>query len=203
MKNRKYYSSHTAILDTFMTIALVSLALFYIAFPLINPISKSTTEGIIPKSDFLISLEWNEKSTSDIDIWVKDPTGRVVSFLNKSDNGVFLDKDDIGTNSDIINLADGTAYTIEINREVINIRGFVPGVYTVNAHYYRGYDKDLNLRYELVKMQPFALLFKGESVIHKMGEEVTLIRFEVDVEGIVRKIDRNFEAFVNDNRTTK
>ena len=195
MRNRNY-GSDTAILDTFVTIALVSLALFYIAFPLINPISKKADEAPIPKVDMMIVLEWDSKSPSDVDLWVKSPTDKIISFRNKSTAGMFLDRDDMGTITDKITLPDGTQKDVELNREVASIRGYTPGIYTVNVHFYRGYDTP-EVKLELIQMQPYRIVTVNSKRLHRQGEEITILRFEVDSNGKIVRFDEDQDFFVN------
>ena len=53
-----------------------------IAFILINPVAKKG--DVIKKAEYMIVLEWNHEYNDDVDLWVKDPAGNVVSFLQKS-----------------------------------------------------------------------------------------------------------------------
>jgi len=47
-----------------------------------------------------------------------------------------LDKDDLGYVNDIVYNANGKVTKVNINREVVTIRGIIPGEYLINAHYY-------------------------------------------------------------------
>jgi hypothetical protein len=47
-----------------------------------------------------------------------------------------LDKDDLGYVNDIVYNANGKITRVNINREVVTIRGIIPGEYLINAHYY-------------------------------------------------------------------
>jgi len=47
-----------------------------------------------------------------------------------------LDKDDLGYANDVVYNANGKISKVNINREVVTIRGIIPGEYIINAHHY-------------------------------------------------------------------
>jgi len=108
--------------------------MFILALLLINPVTK--TSEVERKAEFLIILDWDKNSSDDIDLWIEDPVGNVLSFKNKTSGLMHLDKDDLGKVNDIIYLPDGTSQIIELNREVATFRGWVKGEYAINVHMY-------------------------------------------------------------------
>ena len=71
------YVSNVAFTDLLFNIVVGLAFLFLLAFILMNPIAKD--KDIEEKSDFIITLEWDDESGDDIDLWVRDPAGRVLS----------------------------------------------------------------------------------------------------------------------------
>jgi hypothetical protein len=189
--------------DIYANVAGMMAALFFLTFLLLVSQTKNQNEGaIMPKADFLITLDWNVASDVDIDLWVKDPEGKLVSFVNKSITGMFLDRDDLGYRHDIIKNHDGTETKIEINQEVVTIRGFKPGRYVVNAQYYNSrlerLDSSEKLSIVVIKLQPFGYIFKKSDIeIKGQGSEVTLVSFELDSKGNVINVSTETELFVN------
>lgn len=195
---KRGHSSLIAWLDLYMNIACTAVALFVIAFIFMAvDNTKKTEEGILPKADFLITLDWSTKSNNDIDLWVRDPDNMVVGYRAPSVVGMFLDRDDLGNRHDIIVDKSGKQTTIEINQEVITIRGYKQGKYTVNAHYYRGSTVE-NLTVSVLKLQPFSYVFRSnETILDQEGQEKTLVSFEIDSEGKLISISTESDLFVN------
>jgi hypothetical protein len=96
-------------------------------------------------------------------------------------------------NDTIVN-ADGTTSTVKINREVVTIRGIIEGEYIINGHYYseRSYTqlelknkRNLTIRVELHKVNPYSILWVGEKKFTHRGQEETFVRFRLDKDGRV------------------
>lgn len=191
-------TSLIAWLDFFMNIAGSAIALFVVSFLLIaNENSKKTDEGVMPKADFLITLNWNPKSIYDLDLWVRDPSGNMVGYRRPSIPGMFLDRDDTGSTHDYVLNADGTKKPIEINEEVVTIRGFRPGRYTINVHYFRGSTPEV-ASLKILKLQPFGYVYeKKEIILDREGQEKTIVTIEIDKDGKVVSIDETPDLFVN------
>jgi hypothetical protein len=131
MKQR--HSSFLALNDLLFNILLGFVCLFIIAFLMINPISK--TEDIPFKAEFLIVVEWDKESKSDVDVWVMGPDAVPVGFNNKNSGYITLERDDLGSTSDTF-FIDGKQVVTKINREIVTIRNIVPGSYYINLHLY-------------------------------------------------------------------
>jgi len=70
-----------------------------------------------------------------IDMVVQKNNDTIFDFNTMGIN-MYLDKDDLGYANDIVKNIDGTITKVNINREVVTIRGIIPGEYIINAHYY-------------------------------------------------------------------
>ena len=106
--------------------------LFIIAFILINPNSEKTRRS---KKSRIYGSYRMAKFNDDIDLWVKSPDGKTVSFVKKENGIMNLEKDDLGVANDSTVDEYGQRKVIYINREVITIRGILAGQYQV-AHMY-------------------------------------------------------------------
>ena len=133
------YQSNLAFVDFLFILLLAFISMFILALILINPVTKKSE--VERKAEFLITLEWDKESRDDVDIWVEDPLGKVVSFRNKTVDVMHLDKDDLGQINDTIRFPDGSTQVIHLNREVVTLRGWVEGEYTINAHMYNKRDR--------------------------------------------------------------
>ena len=128
------YKSTIGFIDLLFNILLGFAFLFIIAFLLIKPEAKK--EDFERRAEFVVVMEWNHDMPDDIDLYVQDPTGNIVSFRTPIKNFMHLDKDDLGYVNDIVYNANGKVTKVNINREVVTIRGIIPGEYLINAHYY-------------------------------------------------------------------
>ena len=109
------YVSNVAFTDLLFNIVVGLAFLFLLAFILMNPIAKD--KDIEEKSDFIIILTWDDESGDDIDLWVRDPLGNIVSFRNRGAGLMHLDRDDLGLSNDRILKSDGKyEYIIRIKR---------------------------------------------------------------------------------------
>jgi hypothetical protein len=128
------FKSTIGFIDLLFNILLGFAFLFIIAFLLIKPEAKK--EDFERRAEFVIVMEWNHEMPDDIDLYVQDPIGDIVSFRHPIVNFMHLDKDDLGYVNDIVYNANGKITKVNINREVVTIRGIIPGEYIINAHYY-------------------------------------------------------------------
>ena len=133
MNNEKYKST-IGFTDLLFNILVGFAFLFIIAFILIKPEAKK--HDFERRAEFVVVLEWDHDQSDDIDLYVQDPTGGRVSFRHPIVNFMHLDKDDLGYVNDIVMNMDGTITKVNINREVVTIRGIIPGEHIINVHYY-------------------------------------------------------------------
>ena len=200
--NHERFKSTIGFTDLLFNILVGFAFLFIIAFLLIKPEAKK--KDFDRRAEFIVILEWDAGQPDDIDLYVEDPLGGITSFRHPRVNFSHLDKDDLGFRNDTIILPDGTVKTIPINREVITIRGNIPGEWTVNAHYYSPYGQKrsldvngetvvqdtnnkvqgaLTVKVELTKVTPYEILGIWEKKFHHKGQEETFVRFTIDNEG--------------------
>lgn len=188
LKSPDRYRNSIGMTDMLFNMLLGFVFLFIIAFLLINPITKKSDAP--KKAEFLIVIEWDEQLNDDIDLWVRDPSGNKVSFTNKAAGLMNLEKDDLGRSNDAVVMADGTIKYIMINREVVTIRGIVPGVYNAMAHVYARKlvagksitDKGF-INVTVIKVNPYMEVYKGTVNYDTKGQELTLLNFKIDEDG--------------------
>ena len=133
MNNEKYKST-IGFTDLLFNILVGFAFLFIIAFLLIKPEAKK--HDFERRAEFVVVMEWDDDQPDDIDLYVQDPTGNKVSFRTPIMNFMYLDKDDLGYANDVVYNANGTVTKVNINREVVTIRGIIPGEYIINVHHY-------------------------------------------------------------------
>ena len=206
MFDKNKYKSTIGFTDMLFNILVGFAFLFIVAFLLIKPEAKK--EDFERKAEFVVVMEWDHDQPDDIDLYVNDPTNRTVHFRLPITNFMYLDKDDLGYANDIVKNVDGTITKVNINREVVTIRGIIPGEYIINAHYYSArkwagqtlatnmdnagvYEvgkgkptgKKLTVKIELHKVDPYKIWWVGEKTFSRRGQEETFVRFIIDPDG--------------------
>ena len=186
----RFFSS-TAFIDLLFNIIVGVAFLFLIAFILINPVAKK--QDIESKADYLIILTWDSKSYNDIDLWMRDPLGNLMSFRNKDSGLMHLDRDDLGSRNDKVKLPDGTIKLISFNREIAALRGTIEGWYVVNTHNYRKRDAPNKVlgRIELIKVNPYRVIDVQELIFTLQGEEQTIWQFRMNAEGKIVELNND------------
>ena len=203
MNNEKYKST-IGFTDLLFNILVGFAFLFIIAFILIKPEAKKA--DFERKAEFVIVMEWDHDQPDDIDLYVQDPTQAKVHFRLPIVNFMYLDKDDLGFANDVVKYQDGTTKKVNINREVVTIRGIIAGEYVINAHYYSSREwtrlgrlttnpsdipskkvdeknDPLTVKIELHKVDPYKIMWVGEKKFFRKGQEETFVRFIIDKEG--------------------
>jgi len=189
MADKSKYGSSVAFTDLLFNIVVGLAFLFLLAFILMNPIAKE--KDVEEKSDFIIILTWDDDSGDDIDLWVRDPLGHILSFRNRETGFMNLDRDDLGLSNDKVMLPDGDYTYVYRNKEVASLRGTHEGEYLVNVHVYNkkpGKDSSMkpsNIRVELIKLNPYKEVTQAEFIAIKRGQEFTAFHFTLDEDGEV------------------
>ena len=200
MANNPKYVSNVAFTDLLFNIVVGLAFLFLLAFILMNPITKE--KDVEEKSDFIIVMTWDDESGDDIDLWVRDPLGNILSFRNRGVGLMHLDRDDLGLSNDKVMGADGKIEYVYRNKEVASLRGFNVGTYLVNAHVYNKKpwkDKKMgrsNIKIELIKLNPYQEVAQAEFVAVGRGQEFTAFHFTLNADGEVTKVDNEREPVI-------
>ena len=180
---KRNYHTNLAFLDLLFNTLLCFAALFSLAFILINPSKKNKT--VDAKAEFIITVIWPSEMDDDVDTYVEDPEGNLIAFNRREQGLMHLDRDDTGLSFDTISTSFGLVEYKE-NREMVTIRGYVPGEYVVNVHMYtKREDKETPVTIILEKINPYKVVTGRNIVLKLRGDEKTAFRFTVDDEGKV------------------
>ena len=174
--------------DLLFNTLLAFVMLFAVALVAMNP--KAKTGVIDAKAEFIITVTWPDMDPNDIDTWVQDPAGNLVWFRAREGGMMHLDRDDRGLQGDTI-VINGQQVVNPLNQEVVTIRGFAPGEYTVNLHYYETKNgQPVTATVSVVKVNPRAtVVFYGTTLLQRKGDEATAARFTVDRDGGVGSVN--------------
>lgn len=210
-KGKDRFKSSVGFTDMLFNLLVGFVFLFVIAFILINPPVKKSDAP--KKAEYLIIIEWDHHLRDDVDLWVRDPLNSTVSYTNREGGLLNLEKDDLGSANDKWRQADGTIVDIPLNREVITMRGIIPGRYQVAAHIYNrgvlrsemqpdGRLKVINetdtgtITATLVRINPYGEAYKVQRTYVNKGQVFTLFNFTLDDEGNITEIDETKNSIV-------
>ncbi len=185
----------TSFLDILFNTLVGFVLLFIIAFLLISPVKKK--KEIEQKAEYVITVTWPGELSDDVDSWLEDPTGKVMYFRKREVGLMHLDRDDLGLGNDSYYDDTGSKKYLYRNKEVASLRGFRPGEYLINIHVYNRKPDRYNKMNEplvatatLIKLNPYKEIMSSSVDIKKRGQEFSMIRFTLDVDGEVEKAEK-------------
>ena len=173
----------TPFIDLLFNLLLCFAAMFIISFLMIQPIIKKAE--VHTQAEFIITVTWALDNSDDVDVWLEDPLGNMVWFRNKEAGLSHLDRDDLGSSNDTIYLADGSVIKYPYNQEILTIRGFIGGEWTLNVHMYAKREKEITIAHVTMdKLNPtLKPVFIKDISLEVRGDEVTVSRFEMGSNG--------------------
>ncbi|MBC8297348.1 MAG: hypothetical protein H8E55_16335 [Pelagibacterales bacterium] len=168
--------------DLLFNILLGFTFLFFITILFINPISKLGNVNL--KAEYIITVDWQDDLPDDVDIWVQDPNGEIVSYLKKDAGWLHLDRDDQGIINDVV-VINNKEVIYPINREVVTLRGIIPGEYIVNLYLYEHKSKEpVEAKIIIEKVNPsLKLVYFNNIILETKDTELTIARFNLDAKG--------------------
>lgn len=163
--------------------------LFLVSVMFINPVAKMG--NAILKAEYIITATWPDDRQDDIDLWVEDPDGNIVSYLVKDAGWLHLDRDDRGDLNDTIEV-NGQPIVHPVNQEIVTLRGIIAGEYTVNLYFYDDRAKQpVEVTVKLERVNPeFALRYVGQVTLTAQDEEKTALRFQLAADGELDEINQ-------------
>ena len=189
---KRNYHTNLAFLDVLFNTLLCFAALFALSFVLINP--SKTDKNTESKAEFIIVVTWPQELDNDVDVYLEDPQGNMVAFMRREDGLMHLDRDDLGSRNDSIMTPAGRIEYLE-NREIITIRGTVPGEYILNVHMYHKNSKEPLTPVTVIvdKINPYGTVALRTVELKDKGDEQTVCRFTVNNEGKVTNVSYLFK----------
>ena len=185
---QRRYHTNLPFLDLLFNVLIGFVFLFIVSFLLINPIAKRA--DIEVKAEFLITVFWPDNLEDDVDIYVEDPAGNLVWFKSREPGLMHLDRDDLGKRNDEVVTAAGTILFPE-NREIVTLRGIVPGEYVVNVHcYFKVAVDPVPVTVQIDKINPYSVVLRETVDLANKGEEITVTRFSINAKGKVTNVNK-------------
>ena len=194
MRNNKRYLTTFGFIDLLFNMLVGFVFMFFIAYILINPIAD---DGKVDPPDIaLLVINWPDDSKYDVDVWVKDPSGQILSFTNKTIPGMHLEKDDLGAQGDTWG---GKSLAIK-NQEVVHITHMHEGTYQVTLHFYATHGKadKQKVTVELMTIKNFRKVGIKEVIMSEKGQEQSIVSFKADNRQQITKVDWDWVGTIVD-----
>lgn len=175
--------------DLLFNILLGFILLFFISIVYLNP--EDDAGKIDIEAEYVITVTWEDDSEDDIDAWVEDPRGQVAFYKKRETEILHLDRDDRGMLNDKITV-EGKEVNNPLNQEVLALRGFMPGEYTVNIHYYESESfKPVSVAVKIARVNPvYEIAYYGTTTLEEKGVEKTAVRFTILPDGGIGNVNR-------------
>lgn len=167
------------------------VAFFIMVTGLLMAANHELSKGnIVKKAEFVVILEWPENSKSDVDLWVRNPFGNVVSYKHKDVGLINLDRDDTGTANNSVIGPNGTTIYSTVRREIATIRGIMPGQHVVDVMLYALREQPpIIAKVQIIKLNPYSVVVEREVSLSETGEEKTIASFDVLPDGAVTNVN--------------
>ena len=125
-----------------------------------------------------IGFEFESGSLTPIAL---DPNGEIVSYLKKDAGWLHLDRDDQGIINDKV-LINNKEVIYPLNREVVTLRGIIPGEYIVNLYLYENKSNlPVDVKIKIERVNPtLKLVFFDDRILPAKDTEITVARFFLD-----------------------
>lgn len=166
--------SGTVFRDMLFLMMLGLVAVIFLVTFLINPTAKKASAPL--RSEILIEAMWPTGTRYDVDLWMMGPDGEPVGWgLYAHAPSENLERDDRGTAED----------AADINYESITVRTRQPGEYIVNLHmfYPHGESLPVPVFVNVTGKSDLGQIYSGEVMLVRRFQELTVVRFKLDVEG--------------------
>ena len=218
-RNHKQFDFRTSFIDLLLNVLVFILFISAIT-TMIMQMKKITEEGPLRKAEYIATVTWDDKINCDVDIWARDPDGVVVSFNNKDQGMMNLERDDLGFYNDMLTIARDALTQLEqggglhpnklvedqFNEETLVFRGVKMGKYLVNVNLYSctvmGADGqktvmkikqpfDLKVHMKLMKINPYKIVYTEDVEFKYVKEELNMVEFEIDKDKNIVSFDKS------------
>jgi hypothetical protein len=172
-RHRRQHSSWQVLAD--IMLLMFQTMVFVIAALLVATVvaTKTNTGDTHPQAEYLLTLTWENTRNVDLDLWLRDPQGKVIYYGAREAPNESLDRDSQGYVTNRTVLPDGTV-KFSANREIISLRVIEPGDYLLAVSYYAGQSETTGLAYTNTDTEaPIDATVKVEKVNPKLTQVAT------------------------------
>lgn len=179
----------------YIDLLTVLMAFFVLTTGLLMVVNQQQAKGHVEeKAEYMVVLEWDDKSLSDVDLWIRNPAGDIMSFQTKDSGLMTLDRDDLGASGNRI-LVDGKIIEDPTRREIGSIRGIIPGQFVVNVMLYnyrnnaeQAAPTEVPVKVQIIRINPYREIINRGLTLTTKGEEQTVASFVVSGDGSVSEV---------------
>lgn len=192
----KVNDENTSFLDILSATVASLSAITILLLLLINITPKEQKEKVTLEAKAMVTMSWLNKSKNDVDLWVRDPSGRIIYYGAKEAPGMELDRDDRGTTTDTV-IVNGKRIVIELNQEIVKFRFLLDGMYVVNIKMYSSskgpFPEPVTITF--YDMQNFTQLYKNTINLVSINQEINILVFYVK-NGKIQNIETNLGIMI-------
>jgi len=154
---------------------------------------RAKQDGIKPKAEILIQMDYDVTRDLDLDLWVVGPERKPVFYNSRQVGCADLDRDSLGLATTHVYLADGTSVLSKSNIETTTLRCIAPGHYDVAANlfsYHSDSREPIKAHIEITSLNPaIRTVWAGDVRLRRLGETINAVSFDLDKHGAVKLVD--------------
>jgi hypothetical protein len=182
-------------------LSYVDMLLVIVAILIVSVAPKKVADGVHVEAQYLVTIEWDRMSDDDIDLWGSGPpdAAKPCFYDNLEAGALFLDRDSRGYMDDKLNV-DGQAVYLP-HKEVMTLRGVIPGRYVYGIQLYKGRPSDdgrvrdphalaIAVHVEVMKLNPkVTVIFRKDFMLDYEGDAVNVWAMDVSPDGNFAEAD--------------
>lgn len=193
----------------FSLTAMKAMLVLLLAAVALMAVKIQPSDGIKPNAQYIIEMSWADDYDTDVDLWVRAPGDQLIFYTNRETPMVFLDRDDTGIFQDTV-IIDGKVINSKSRKEIVSIRGILPGEYVINGFLYRYWSRSpqyepldsyatrgistlprpLKVKVEVKKLNPTVEIVYSETLqFTQHKEELFFCRFTVGQDGLIKNVN--------------
>ena len=176
-------------------LSYVDMLLVIVAILIVSVAPRAASDGVHVEAQYLVSIEWDKMLDDDVDLWaIGPPDPSKPCFYKTPEAGALsLDRDSRGYMDDKMIVNGETVYLP--HKEIITLRGVVPGRYTYGIHLYKARGPDhggkrdpralgIPVHVEVVKLNPKVVtVYRANFVLNYEGDAVNVWSMDVLPDG--------------------
>jgi hypothetical protein len=182
-------------------LSYVDMLLVIVAILIVSVAPKKVADGVHVEAQYLVSIEWDRTLDDDVDLWATGPPdpAKPCFYQNLEAGALSLDRDSRGYMDDKLTVDGQTVYLP--HKEVMTLRGVVPGRYTYGIHLYKARHSDdgrardpralgIPVHVEVVKLNPkVRVIFRRDFTLDYEGDAANVWAMDVLPDGNFTQAD--------------
>jgi len=182
-------------------LSYVDMLLVIVAILIVSVAPKKVADGVHVEAQYLVSIEWDRMLDDDVDLWATGPPdpSKPGFYQNLEAGALSLDRDSRGYMDDKLNVDGQTVYLP--HKEVMTLRGVIPGRYIYGIHLYKARPSDdrrardphalgIAVHVEVIKLNPkVTVIFRKDFTLDYEGDAVNVWAMDVLPDGNFAEAD--------------